>query len=216
MYQTFRMARLILDNELKAKRKKADLPLAISVDVDETVLDNSPFEARVILTNEGYPKGWREWIKLAKAKPIPGAVEFLTYAHSKGVRIFYVTNRKEEEKADTAKNLKETGFPDVTEETLLFRAADSNKEPRREKIRQKYRLVFLMGDNLNDLDKVFDQKTPADKVRAVEASKDKFGTEYFVLPNPMYGDWEGALYQFNFNRPEEEKFRIRREALTGF
>lgn len=216
LHQSYRLARALLDADLKVKRKKGELPPAVVVDVDETVLDNSPFEGRVVVTDEAYPKGWEEWIKLAKAKPLAGSLDFLNYAHSKGVRIFYVTNRKEAQKADTSKNLKEVGFPDVSDETLLCRTADSNKEPRRLHIRSKHRIVMLIGDNLNDLDKVFDQKTVADRMNAVEGAKDKFGTEYIMIPNPMYGDWEGALYQFNFTKSDEEKFRLRREALTSF
>ncbi len=216
LHQTFRLARMVLDNDLKVKRKKGDLPPAIVVDVDETVLDNSPFEARVVLTGEAYPKGWNEWISAAKAKPLIGAVEFLTYAHSKGYRVFYVTNRNEAQKADTLKNLQEVGFPDASEETLMVRSPETNKEPRRQKIRVKHRIAILLGDNLNDLDKAFDQKTVADRLKAVEAEKAKFGGEYIVIPNPMYGDWEGAIYNFNFTQPDEVKYKLRRDALTSF
>lgn len=216
LYQTFRLAREVLDARLKVKTKKSDPPSALLVDVDETVLDNSPFEARVVLTGESYPKGWDEWVQAAKAKPVPGAVEFLTYAHAKGIRVFYLTNRKENQKAATAKNLKEVGFPDVTDETVVCRTAESSKESRRQKIREKYRIVFLMGDNLNDFAAVYEQKPVAERMKAVEDTKDKFGTDYLVLPNPMYGDWEAALYQYNFTRPDEELDRMRRQALTGF
>lgn len=216
LHQTFRMARMVLDNDLKVKRKKGELPPAVVVDVDETILDNSPFEGRVALTGEAYPKGWNEWISAAKAKPLTGAVEFLTYAYSKGYRVFYVTNRNEAQKADTAKNLQAVGFPDVSDETLMVRSSDSNKEPRRQQIRAKYRVAILLGDNLNDLDKAFDKKTVIDRMKAVEAEKEKFGGEYIVLPNPMYGDWEGAIYQFNFAQPDDVKYKLRRDALTSF
>ncbi len=216
MHQAFRLGRVLLDADLKVKRKKSELPPAIIVDVDETVLDNSPFEARVVATGEGYPKGWDEWVQLAQAKPLPGSVEFLTYAKGKGVRIFYLTNRKDSQKAATSKNLKEAGFPDVTDETVVCRSTDSNKEPRRQQIRAGHRVVLLVGDNLNDFDKAFDQKTADARVAAVDTSKDKFGTEYLMIPNPMYGDWEGALYGFDFNQAAEKKFQLRRAALRPF
>lgn len=216
MYQTFRLAREVLDARLKAKTKKSDPPPAVIVDIDETVLDNSPFEARVVLTGESYPKGWDDWVQAAKAKALPGAVDFLSYAHSKGLRVFYLTNRKEAQKAATAKNLKEVGFPDVTDETVVCRTAESSKEGRRQKIREKYRVVMLFGDNLNDFAAVYEQKPVAERLKAVEDTRDKFGAEYLVLPNPMYGDWEAALYQYNFTRPDEELDRMRRQALTGF
>jgi len=216
MHQVYGLARRTLDADLKVKRKKTELKPAIVVDVDETVLDNSPFQGRAIMTGESYPKGWDEWIKLARAKPIAGAVDFLTYAHGKGVRIFYVTNRKDAQKADTAKNLKEMGFPDVSEETVIGRSAESSKEARRQKIREKHRIVFLMGDNLNDFATNYEQKSVADRLKAVDETKDKFGTEFLVIPNPMYGDWEAALYQYNFNRPAAELEKLRRDNLTSF
>jgi len=91
-YQAFNIAKLSLDSQLKV----ADLtkPLAVVVDIDETVLDNSPFEAKSILNNSDYPKYWNEWCQLAAAKPLAGSVEFLNYAKSKGVVVFYITNRK--------------------------------------------------------------------------------------------------------------------------
>jgi len=216
MHQTYRLAKSIVDADLTKKRKKGALPPAVVVDVDETVLDNSPFEGRVVASGDAYPAGWDEWVQKAKAKPIAGSLEFLNYAHSKGYRVFYLTNRKEGQRQATVRNLKEAGFPDVTDETMVLRTAEVSKEARRQKIRERYRIALLIGDNLADLDKAFDQKSASDRVAAVEETRDRFGTEYLMLPNPMYGDWEGALYQFNFGRSEEEKFQLRRQALTTF
>ncbi len=216
MHQTYRLAKSIVQLDLTKKQKKGTLPPAVVVDVDETVLDNSPFEGRVVVSGDPYPKGWDEWVQSAKAKPIPGALEFLNFAHSKGLRVFYLTNRKDGQKEATARNLKEVGFPDVTEETMVVRTAEQSKEARRQKIREKYRIVLLIGDNLADLDKAFDGKSASDRVAAVEQTRDRFGSEYLVIPNPMYGDWEGALYQFNFGKSDEEKFQLRRQALTTF
>ena len=54
-----------------------ELPPAIVIDVDETILDNSPYEARLILNSTSYPEGWDDWCFEASAEALPGAIEFL-------------------------------------------------------------------------------------------------------------------------------------------
>lgn len=107
-YQAYNIARLILDNELR--RMSLTKKLAVIVDVDETVLDNSPFQVKIILEKTQYPEYWNEWCELAQAKALPGAVEFLNYAKSKGVEVFYITNRKENFKKKPLKILKQKVF----------------------------------------------------------------------------------------------------------
>src|SRR5205085_1558960 len=193
-YQTYMLARMLLDRDLGNRRIR--MRRAIIVDVDETVLDNSRYQGRLIKRGVNYPEGWTDWCNRAEATAIPGAVEFLKYAHSRGVRVFYVTNRKIAEKDGTARNLKAVGFPEVNDETLLVRTDTQNdtKEPRRQQIGSRYHVVLLMGDNLNDFSEVFEKsKTVASRIAAAENNKSQFGTHFIVLPNPMYGDWENAI-----------------------
>ena len=91
----------MFDNELRMARLTKKM--AIVVDIDETVLDNSPFEAKSIIENTDYPVYWDEWCQKEEARPIAGAVEFLNYAKSKGADVFYITNRKEHLKDVTIK-----------------------------------------------------------------------------------------------------------------
>ncbi len=71
-----------------------DLPPAVILDLDETALDNSAYEAGLVVNRTSFdPKRWEEWTKAGEAKAIPGAVEFTKYAASKGVKVFYITNR---------------------------------------------------------------------------------------------------------------------------
>src|SRR6266513_1468708 len=131
-YQTFVLARMVLDRDLRNHRIR--MRRAIIVDVDETILDNSRYQGMLIKKGVNYPEGWTDWCKRAEATPIPGALEFLRYAHSRGVRVFYITNRKLPEKDGTARNLKNLGFPEVNEETLKVRTDDKSdsKQPRRD------------------------------------------------------------------------------------
>ena len=84
---------------------------AIIIDVDETVLDNSPYQARAIKDNFGYPNGWIEWGLEESASSVAGAKKFLDYAKSRDVKIFYVTNRVPELREATINNFKKVNIP---------------------------------------------------------------------------------------------------------
>ena len=196
-YQTFALARILLDRDLRTNRR-SKMKRAIIVDVDDTVLDNSGFQAWRIRNRRPYDEQeWTEWCNRAVATAVPGAVEFLRYANSRGVRVFYISNRKQVEKEGTATNLKQLGFPEVNEQTLLVKTdpKSSSKEPRRVAISSKYHVVLLMGDDLNDFAEVFEtSRTVSARIDATERNKTQFGARFIVLPNPMYGHWEDAIY----------------------
>jgi 5'-nucleotidase (lipoprotein e(P4) family) len=216
-YQAFNLARLRLDAELKAcKKSRKKMPCAIVTDVDETVLDNSPNQAWLIKNKQSFTQAtWENWVNRAEAKPLPGALEFFQYAASNGIKTFYVTNRSEAERAGTTENLKKAGFPEVTNETLLLRGDTSSKEPRRQSVANKHRIVLLVGDNLNDIAQVFERKPIAERFAAVDNLKNEFGRRFIVLPNPMYGEWESAVYDFK-RLTEAEKARVRHEKLQSY
>ena len=209
-YQAYALARMVLDRDLRNHRMR--MRRALIVDLDETIWDTSSYEAANIKLRKGYPEGWNEWMLSERAIALPGAVEFLNYANSRGVRVFYVTNRKPLAKAATAENLKKLGFPAVNDETLLMRddPAIESKTKRRQTISAKYHVVLLMGDDLNDFDDVFEKsKTIASRIEATDRNKSQFGTHFIVLPNPMYGNWANSLYEFNFQLSEKQKSQIR-------
>lgn len=214
-YQAFNIARIVLDQDL-SRPSKDSKNRAIIVDVDETILDNSRYEGKMILENKGYPHKWDEWIDLAIAEPIPGSIEFLSYAASKGASIFYVTNRNLRDKEGTLANLQRMGFPQATEDHLLLKTESSSKERRRKKISETHRIVFLMGDNLNDFAQIFEKRTLEDRKRVVDSVKANFGTRFIILPNPLYGDWEDANFEYNRGLGEAEKEKRRLELLRSF
>jgi 5'-nucleotidase (lipoprotein e(P4) family) len=215
-FQAFSLARLRLDQDFRAKRNRR-VKRAVIVDIDETVLDNSPYQARLAKEQKPFEsKTWTEWCNSAQATALPGAVEFLRYANSRGVRVFYITNRRVAEKDGTARNLRALGFPDVSDDTLLVRTDGSTKEPRRQSVAAKYRIVLLMGDNLNDFSDVFEKsKTIDSRLSAAEQNRKQFGSRFIVLPNPMYGAWEDAVYgEGRLN--DEQKSEKRRATLRGY
>ncbi len=202
-YQAFNLARWQLDADFDKKNIKKlpkvdqKRPRAVVVDIDETVLDNSPSQAQNIKTRTPFIlKDWYAWGEMRKAKAIPGAVDFLNYANSKGVRVFFVSNRDNVQKQATIDNLKNVGFANVTEENVVLRTTESSKEARRQAIAAKYRIVLLMGDNLDDLSNVFERKSIADRFGEVDKVKDDWGKRWIVLPNAMYGTWESAIYEY--------------------
>jgi 5'-nucleotidase (lipoprotein e(P4) family) len=216
-YQAFYWARRTLDDDAKTSKKlpKAQRrrPRAVVVDIDETVLDNSPAQAYGIKNRLPFNlKDWYAWGEMRKAKAIPGAVEFANYARQKGVRIFYVSNRDEVQKAATIDNLKAVGFPDISEENVVLRQKESTKEPRRQAIAEKYRIVILMGDNLNDLSNVYERKSVAERFSEVDKAKELYGNKFIVLPNAMYGEWESAIYEYG-RLTESQKAEKRVNAL---
>jgi 5'-nucleotidase (lipoprotein e(P4) family) len=202
-YQAYNLGRWQLDADLDKKNvkklQKADRKRhrAIVVDIDETVLDNSPSQAQGIRNRTAFNlKDWYAWGEMRSAKALPGAVDLLNYAVSKGVKVFYVSNRDEVQKQATMDNLKSVGFKDVSTENVLLKATESTKEPRRTLIQQQYRIVFLMGDNLDDFSNVFERKSVADRFTETDKYKDDWGKRWIVLPNAMYGTWESAIYDY--------------------
>ena len=95
---------------LEQTGKYQNKPPAIILDVDQTVLDNIAYQARLIRNGSSYPDGWIEWAKEEQAEFMPGAKEFMEYALSKGVEVFFVTNRVLEIEQATINNFSKLGF----------------------------------------------------------------------------------------------------------
>jgi 5'-nucleotidase (lipoprotein e(P4) family) len=173
-------------------------PPAVILDLDETVLDNTAFEARAIRMHKTYDsKLWKAWTAESAALAIPGAVDFLAYAKSRGVTLFYITNRDLDEEAGTRRNLEKLGFPfDPKVDTLLMRGKNdwktSDKSPRRAYVAASYRILLLLGDDLNDFLPAAD-KTLAERTALVDSVRSWWGETFFIVPNPTYGSWERAV-----------------------
>jgi len=218
-YQTFVLARLRLDQALRNRNRSSSRRRpAVIVDVDETVLDNSRFQAELVLRDAPYSsENWKAWCDRAEAGAVPGAVDFLNYVAKRGGRVFYITNRRQAEKAGTMTNLTRLGFPGVTEETVMVReqGASASKETRREKVRSHYWIAMLVGDNLNDFNDNFSGKSITERKAEVDRERLEFGSRFIVVPNPMYGDWENAVNNNQTNLTDEQRDANRRATLKG-
>jgi len=181
------------------------LPPAIILDVDETVLDNSPYDAMLVKENKTFSnETWNYWLSLKQAKAVPGAVNFLNTAQQKGVTIFYVTNRKCAPVSDdpcpqdgqTFENLQNIGIENVLAENVMLRNEQDDwgrdKTSRRAFVAEKYRVIMLFGDNLGDF--VADTvKTQEARSVLTEDNLKHWGHDWFMLANPAYGSWENVL-----------------------
>lgn len=196
------------------------LPPAIIVDVDETVLDNSAFQARMIQQNRDFDiEQWNEWVMEAQADAVPGALEFLNGASQRGITVFYVTNREAVVEDGTRKNLQDLGFPLDEDRDMILSSNErdnwtSDKTERRAFIAENYRVLMIFGDDLNDF---VSAKNISQQERSelVNEHTRKWGRKWYVLPNPVYGSWESALYGFDESLTTEEINAIKKSLLEN-
>jgi 5'-nucleotidase (lipoprotein e(P4) family) len=183
--------------------------LAIITDVDETLVDNSAFTVRIMRepmpacmtvaeARADWDRRWLEWVSDTEATAMPGAAEFMQHAVQRpGVEVFYVTNRKDNEKAATCKNLVDIGFPVKNCDTHVLTRNDADgrrkdKVSRRQDVARTHRVVLVFGDNLGDF---IGNVLTTEKARntLVSDRRDWWGQRWFMLPNPAYGSWEEIL-----------------------
>ncbi|HEY2012568.1 MAG TPA: HAD family acid phosphatase [Bryobacteraceae bacterium] len=224
--QAYRQAREMLDRARKDKTWTAaveqrsgyqKLPPAVILDIDETVLDNSPEEAEAIRRGTPYSEQlWNDWVRLERAPALPGALEFTRYAASRHVEVLYVTNRNVAVKEATRRALARAGFPLHEGVETLFCAGekpgDTEKSARREALAARYRILLLIGDDLGDF--MPGVRVPPEERRRLAATyAARWGERWIVLPNPMYGSWEDTLFGFDRGVSTPEKIRRKREYL---
>lgn len=221
--QAYSAATLQLDRARKDKSWTAaieqtgqyrKLPPAIILDIDETVLDNSPSQAREVVDGREFtPAEWNHWVSEARADPIPGAADFCRYAASRAVRVFFVTNRDAPYEQATRSNLARHGFPlPEKEDTVLLRGEkpdwSSDKGTRRAYIASRYRILLLIGDDLGDF--LSGIRTSPDRRREIAAPHlNRWGRQWIMLSNPGYGSWEESLY--GDPRPADAGERLKRK-----
>ena len=193
-----------------------NLPPAVILDLDETVLDNSPSQAQIALDRTIYRQDmWNVWVEKMAATAIPGAQSFIAFAEKRGVKVFFVTNRAVSEQAATLKNLAALGIA-ASNETILSPGENgwtSDKTARRAEIARSHRVLLLVGDDMNDFVATAGL-TPPQRVALAKQHADRWGRSWILLPNPMYGSWERALFAGLTN--DEEILRRKREQLKGF
>lgn len=214
-YQAFNIARLHLDNALR-DHKPGGKPLAIITDVDDTILSANDYWGHLIKKGMDFFDDpiWDAWVAEDRFVAMPGALEFLNYARDRGVEVFYVTNRNQGEPTYelAMQNLKTQGFPFVDEEHLIVQRDTSNKEQPQKEIAEKFEVVLILGDNLNDFQRKYYVKDVDERLRLMEEDKALYGMKYIVLPNPTDGHWMRAIFGDSEPPPSDENREIFKKA----
>ena len=205
-YQSYNLAKMALKDNLQ--NYKGQKPTAVVLDIDETVLDNSPFEAKLMADRQNYSdSAWMEWSAREEALALPGAADFIAYARELGVEVFFISNRIEEESERTLKNLAQAGMAVDSAHLLLYDLSKktSCKDERRNKVSDDYEIILFVGDNLSDYTSLFDRRDSSLALGLADSLRNDFGRKFIILPNPMYGEWENAIYEHNYSLPMSEK-----------
>ena len=172
-------------------------PPAVILDVDETVLDNSAYNARNIINSKQYSTdSWNAWCQEGQADLIPGAQEFIKAAEGLGVKVFFVTNRRDEVKEATIKNLNEFGIS-ADKSNVLTKNADKgrgdDKLSRRAMVAKDHRIVLLIGDSMSDLCSGMNVYNTKRRNEIASEKSEMLGSRWIMMPNPVYGSWQRAL-----------------------
>jgi 5'-nucleotidase (lipoprotein e(P4) family) len=195
------------------------LPPAVILDLDETAIDNSPYEASLVVSGSHFdPKSWNQWVGSERGVAIPGALDFTQYAASRGVKVFYVSNRKSDQKAATKENLEKLGFPmGGNIDTLLFEKdrpewSTGAKGSRFAFIAHDYRVLLMFGDQIGDFSDRYNTSL-ADRTKVFETLKQHFGHDWIMLANPVYGSFESAPYDHDAKLSDDAKRGKKRDVL---
>lgn len=197
------------------------LPPAVVMDIDETVLDNSPYQARLVRDGAEYNEvTWDAWVREQRAKPVPGVVEFARAAQAKGITVIYISNRAEHLIEPTLANLRAVGLPVKDDSVFLGLGAHvpdceqegSEKLCRRQFAGRSYRVLMQFGDQLGDFAQIL-ANTPEARAELQARHRGWFGERWWMLPNPTYGSWEPALFNNNWREPREVRRDTKRKAM---
>lgn len=179
--------------ELEAKSQTPGT-WAVSLDADETILDNSQYQKELILSGGTFSdETWNLWCERREAKALPGAKAFMERVKELGGKIVIVSNRYEESRTATEDNFKALGLP---YDLMMLRQGkpDKQKERRWSEVIggtspagwAPTMIVMYLGDNIEDF---------PDMDQAIRAQGDEafaqIGRSRIMFPNPMYGSWPG-------------------------
>lgn len=179
---------------------------AVVLDIDETVLDNSPYQARLTRDHGQYSDAtWADWVREERARALPGAVAFTRYATTHGIAVIYLSNRDQSLDQATLANLNANGFPVSGPDAFLglgtkvpgCEQVGTSKTCRRRLVAEHYRVLVQVGDQMGDFLQL-DGKTPQAKRAEVKPYLSWVGERWFVVPNPTYGGWESALFHGDY------------------
>lgn len=203
-----------------AELQQPDLPPAVIVDIDETMLDNAAYQARLAIDNVPFTDaGWAGWVAERKARPVPGALEFAKTAAAKGVTIVYISNRTHDMMDDTIANLRAYGFP--VEEANYYGLGfevpgcvphGSEKGCRRIAAASRYRVLMQVGDQITDFAQL-SANTRQQRDGLLAQHGNWIGERWYMLPGPTYGGYEPAAFGNDWKLSEQARRAAKHAAL---
>lgn len=227
----FALARIRLDQALGDKswtaapaEQKGDyqnLPPAVVLDIDETLLDNSLYQVWMLKNKKTFStKTWNQFCADQVSRAIPGAVDFTKYADSKAVKIFYISNRGAETEQATRANMEKLGFPmGGNVDTVLMQKEKpdwrSAKGTRRAVVAEHYRILLNIGDNFGDFDDRY-RTSEVERAKAFDSDMAYWGKQWLMIPNPTYGSFDTATYGHDFKKPIEEQRKAKWGVLESW
>ena len=212
--QTYNIAKMMVENNMQGQNDNR--PRAVIVDVDETVLDNSPYQIELIKRGEVFSEeSWAKWVLSMSCKALPGAVSFGAFCEERGIEIFYISNRSDRYLESTMQNLNRVKMPFADESHVKLRGDSSDKSVRRRDIESQYRVILYMGDNLVDFDNTFSDRSMMYGKQEVRGKLEEMLPRFLLFPNPMYGNWEGAFRTDDKLSPSE-RAKLKIEGLTEY
>jgi len=193
----------------------AGKPPAVILDLDETVFDNTAYNAWLVSAGQTFSaQTFADFIEEKISPPVPGAVEYMKYAASRGVALFFVSNRNATLKTASLEALAALGVKTAPENVLLKRERRDwgvQKGTRRAVVAERYRIVQIVGDALGDFVDDYGV-TIRQRAQVTRTHADRWGSKWIMLPNPVYGSWENAAYEYNVKLDEQgrraEKLRV--------
>ena len=233
--QTFRLAELNLGDALvdpswtasteqqkmfaKRPQELGKLPPAVILDIDETILDNSSYQSRLIEKNEEFNREtWNDFVREEASPAIAGAKEFVKACRDARVTVLFVSNREFEVEYATRRNLVATGLLHEDNPDLVFSKYEkkdwgSDKKTRRTHLASRYRILMIVGDDLNDFVSLGSKPTSKKRKQVANKYSNWLGSRWITMPNPNYGGWERALYDWNDGSSRSEKLRNKKSKL---
>jgi 5'-nucleotidase (lipoprotein e(P4) family) len=186
-----------VDQSLRGK------PPAVIMDLDETVLDNATYQTYLYDSGQDFTvENFSTFVTdhHDSIRLIPGAKQFIDRLDGLDVTILYITDRPEAIRQATIDTLAEwgistAGLEDPKSLRLLMANGEPSKTSRRDAVRAKYRVLALVGDQLGDFSDEFNPKdgSAAARREAVWEAREHWGSNWFILPQPVYGQWQKVL-----------------------
>lgn len=184
-----------------SEHHQGDKSLAVVMDLDETVLDNSAYQNHLFNSNESYtPDTWDRFVKDGAVKDslitlVPGAYEFIHHCKSNNIRVIFISNRMNSTRRETAITLAKLGIDTIglnsdDSRLMLLRTDVRNKDARRDTVRKYYDPQIFIGDNISDFTSELeglDQE--GRRLKVLNGMSKEIGKRWFLIPNMTYGDW---------------------------